>query len=94
MAAPRPSVVITGARQGNRITISGRTTGFGTGGTLRPWLRMTGQTSYSEGSATLLVSADGTFEWSRRSGKWVSIYVQTPDASVRSNTVTIAARLG
>ena len=55
---------------------------------------MAGQASYSEGSATLLVSADGTFEWSRRSGKWVSIYVMTPDGSVRSNTVTIAARLG
>jgi hypothetical protein len=35
---------------------------------------------------------DGTFQWSRRSGKRTSVYVETPDGSVRSNTVTIAAR--
>ena len=33
---------------------------------------------------------DGTFEWGRRTGKRVSIYVQTPDGSVRLNVVRIA----
>jgi YVTN family beta-propeller protein len=91
-AAPRPSVVITGSREGKRIEVSGKTTGFGMGGTLRPWLRFPGQSEYSEGAATILVSMDGTFEWGRKTGKRVSVYVQTPDGSVRSNVVTIPAR--
>jgi hypothetical protein len=91
-AVPRPSVVITGSRQGDRIEISGSTTDFGMGGTLRPWFRFPGQSAYSEGAATILVSMDGTFEWSRRTGKRVSVYVQTPDGSVRSNAVTMPAR--
>ena len=62
-AAPRPSVVITGSREGKRIEVSGQTTGFGMGGTLRPWTRFPGQSAYSEGAATILVSMDGTFEW-------------------------------
>jgi hypothetical protein len=87
-----PSVTITGAREGKRIVVSGTSSGFGMGGTLRPWMRMAGQTSFTEGSATILVSVDGTFEWGRRTGKKVSVYVATPDGSVRSNTVRIAAR--
>ncbi len=88
-AAPRPSVVITGSREGKRIEIAGQTVGFGMGGTLRPWLRFPDQSGFSEGAATILVSRDGTFEWGRRTGKKVSVYVQTPDASVRSNAVRI-----
>jgi hypothetical protein len=91
-AAPRPSVMITGARSGDRIEVSGTTTGFGMGGTLRPWLRFPGQSAYSEGTATILVSMDGTFEWGRRTGKRVSVYMQTPEGSLRSNAVTILAR--
>jgi len=91
-AAPRPSLVITGSREGKRIEVSGQTTGFGMGGTLRPWTRFLGQSTYSEGTATILVSMDGTFDWSRRTGKRLSVYVQTPDGSVRSNVVTIPAR--
>jgi len=91
-AAPRPSVVITGSREGKRIVIVGQTTGFGLGGTLRPWTRFPGQSTFTEGAATILVSTDGTFEWRRKTGRKVSVYVQTSDASVRSNTVTIAPR--
>jgi YVTN family beta-propeller protein len=90
--APRPSVLISGSREGKRIEISGQATGFGMGGTLRPWTRFAGQSTFSEGAATILVSMDGSFEWGRKTGKRVSVYVQTPDASVRSNRVTIQAR--
>jgi len=91
-AAPRPSVVITGSREGKRIAITGETTGFGMGGILRPWLRFPGQSAHRQGSATILVSADGTFEWGRNTRKRVSVYVQTPDRSVRSNAVIIPGR--
>lgn len=88
-AAAGPAIVITGSRAGDRIEISGTSTGFGMGGTLRPWLRFRGQSAFSEGAATILVGMDGTFDWGRRTGKRVSVYVQTPDGSVRSNVVTI-----
>jgi hypothetical protein len=84
--------MITESREGKRIEVSGKATGFGMGGTLRPWVRVAGQSTYTPGSATILVSADGTFEWGRKTGKWVSVYVQTPDGLVRSNVVRIAAR--
>jgi len=87
-----PSIVITGTREGKRIEVSGSTTGFGMGAILNPWVKLAGQSAYLRGAAQVLVSMDGTFEWSRRSGKKASIYMQTPDGAVRSNTVVIAAR--
>ena len=92
VATPKPTITITGSRDGKRIDVKGTTTGFGLGGTLRPWLRLPGQSEFAEGFATILVSTDGTFEWSRRTVKRVSVYVATPDGSVRSNTVTVSAR--
>ena len=84
------TITIIGSRDGKRIEVSGTTTGFGMGGTLRPWFRFPGESGYSEGSATILVSMDGTFEWGRKTGKPVSVYVQTPDRTVQSNVVRIA----
>ena len=65
------------------------TRSLGTGAILKLRLRLVGQSSYAKGSASILLSMDGTFEWSRRTGKKVSVYVATRDSSVRSNTVTI-----
>ena len=79
---------MNGSREGQRIQVTGSTTGFGMGGELKPWVKLAGQESYSQGVATILVGVDGTFEWGRRAGKQASVYVQTPDVSVRSNTVT------
>ena len=91
-ASAKPSIVIAGTREGQRIIVTGTATGMAMGGMLNPWLRVAGQTSFTQGSATILVSMDGTFEWSRRSGKRTSVYVATPDGSMRSNVVTIQAR--
>lgn len=85
-------MVITGSRDGGRIQVSGTTTGFGMGGELVPWVRLAGQGAYSAGSTTILVSMDGTFEWSRRSAKRASVYVATPSGDVRSNTVVVRGR--
>ena len=90
-AADKPSIVITGSREGQRIVVTGTAQGMGMGGMLSPWLRRAGQTSFAQGSATILVSMDGTFDWSRRSRSTVSVYVATPDGSMRSNTVRISA---
>ena len=88
-ASAGPSIVITGSRDGKRIEVNGSTTGFGMGAILNPWVRLAGQSAYAQGSAQVLVSMDGTFSWIRTTGKKASVYMQTPDESVRSNTVTI-----
>jgi hypothetical protein len=87
----KPTIVITGSRDGQRIEVDGSTTGFGMGAILKPWVKLSGQTTYSQGTAEALVSMDGTFEWGRKTGKNVHVFMQTPDGSVRSNTVTISA---
>jgi hypothetical protein len=87
------TVVITGSRAEVRgrsgIVLSGATTGFGTGGLLRPWVRLPGQTTFTQGRARILVDADGAFTWQRRVGKKVTVYVETPDGMLRSNRITI-----
>ena len=87
-----PSIVITGSREGKRIEVRGTATGFGMGGILVPWVRLAGEADYSAGSSTILVSADGTFEWSRRSDKRAHVYVATPAGEVKSNTVVVRRR--
>jgi hypothetical protein len=91
-APAKPTIVITGSRDGDRIAVSGTTTGFGMGGELKPWIRPAGKAAFTQGVANILVGVDGTFEWGRRAGKQVSVYVQTPDGSVRSNTLTLPVR--
>jgi hypothetical protein len=88
-AEPKPSITITGSRDGQRIEVVGSTAGFGMGGELKPWVRLAGQGSFTQGVSTILVSMDGTFEWGRKTGKNAHVFMQTPDGSVRSNTVTI-----
>jgi len=58
--------------------------------TVRPWLRFPGEATYSEGAAVIPVSANGSFAWSRKTGKKTYVYI-AHDAT-KSNTVTIPAR--
>jgi hypothetical protein len=88
-APPTPSITITGSRDGQRITVTGTSMHL-TSQTVRPWLRFPGETTYSEGAAVIPVSANGTFTWSRKTGKKTYVYVA--HATTRSNTVTIPAR--
>ena len=87
------TIVITGSRGEVRgrsgIVVTGATTGFGLGGLVRPWVRLPGQTTFTQGRASILVDESGEFTWQRRVGKRVTVYVETPDGSVRSNRITI-----
>lgn len=95
-AAFTASIMISGSRGEVRgkpgIIVEGRTTGFGQGAILRPWVRFPGQTSYSEGVASILVAEDGEFTWQRRTGKKTYVSVRSADESVASNRIVIAAR--
>jgi hypothetical protein len=87
------SIVISGTRGEVRgragIEVTGATTGIGMGAIVRPWVRLPGQTTFTQGRASILVDESGEFTWQRRVGKRVTVYVETPDGSVRSNRITI-----
>jgi hypothetical protein len=55
-------------------------------------LRFPGQTTYTQGSASILVDQDGAFTWQRKTGKKIYVYVVTQEGTARSNRVIIPAR--
>ena len=88
-AVPKPSITITGTRDGERIMVTGSTTGFGMGAILRPWIRFPGQTTYTQGTASILVDAQGGFTWERRTGKTIYISIRSQDGTVESNRLIL-----
>ncbi len=90
------SILIAGSRGEVRgkagVRVLGKSTGLGVGAVVRPWVKLAGETAYAEGVASSLVDAAGKFEWQRRTGKKVYVYMSTPDRSSRSNRVIIPAR--
>ena len=89
------SITITGDRttvSGKPgIIVNGATTGFKKGDTFVPYIRFPGETTFTAGSARPEIDTNGSFSWSRKTGKRVSVYFATEDGSVTSNRVTIAA---
>jgi hypothetical protein len=93
---PSPSVVkaiqITGSRDASDtrvVRVSGTTTDL-VGEQVTPWVRFPGQGSFTAGTGVRTVAADGTFAWSRATGKKVHVYFT--HVSIKSNTVVIPAR--
>lgn len=72
----------------DRIRTSGNSAGIPSGTSLTPWIRYAGQPSFTQGTATITVKADGTFRWTRqiRKDKAVTAYVAFTD--IESNRVT------
>lgn len=91
-AADRASIVISGTRDpepgASVVTILGRSNLL-PGTSLRPWLRLGSQPDFRQGSATLVTTDTGAFEWSRRTARSITLYVRTLDGSVTSNRITI-----
>jgi len=91
-----PTISITGVRlkgDNDRIVrVTGKTTGFSEGSIVKPWFRFPGQTSFTEGTARVVVQADGTFTWQRKTGKRIAVNFRDNDGKFRSNTVIIASR--
>ena len=88
-----PSITITGTRGEVRgkpgVVVTGTTTGFGMGAILRPWIRFPGQTSSTQGTASILVDVQGGFTWQRRTGKTIYITIRSQDATVKSNRLIL-----
>jgi hypothetical protein len=87
------SITISGTRTEVRgkpgVIVTGTTTGFGMGAILRPWIRFPGQTSYTQGSARILVDVQGGITWERRTGKTIYISIMSEDATVKSNRLIL-----
>ncbi len=86
-AAPKPSILISGSRAGSTIRVDGTTIDLT--GTVTPWVKLPGQTSFTEGSARPTIT-DNAFTWSRKANKKAYVYIT--HGAVKSNTITIAAR--
>ena len=71
------------------IAVTGTTTGFDTGAILRPWTRYPGQTSYTQGTASILVDFQGGFTWERRAGKTIYMSIRSEDNTVESNRLIL-----
>ena len=89
------SLMITGTRGDVRarpgVIVTGTSTGLDMGAILRPWVKLAGQTTYRQGTATILVDATGGFTWQRMTGKKVYVYVATEGRSQRSTRIIIPA---
>jgi hypothetical protein len=71
----------------DRIRTTGTSGGIDAGTRLTPFIRYSGQQSFSQGKATITVQSDGTFRWTRqiKKGKGLTCYVAWTD--VESNKV-------
>ena len=86
------SIVITGSRDASDtrvVRVTGTTTVL-VGEQVSPWVRFPGQSTFTAGTGVRTVAADGTFAWSRVTGKKVHVYFT--HGSIKSNTVVIASR--
>ncbi len=90
------SILIAGSRTDMRgrsgVRVAGVTSGLGMGAVVRPWVRLPGQTSFTQGSAQVLVNMEGEFTWQRRVGKKVTVFFSSEDGLVKSKRVTIQRR--
>lgn len=87
---PDRSIVITGARAGRLVVVTGSMTGPAS--ELRPWIRLRGAADFTRGKARIQVDPDGSFTWSRPSKRSLRVYVATEDGSITSNVVRVGAR--
>ena len=87
------TITITGTRSdvGGKpgVSVMGATTVFGMGAILRPWIRFPGQTTYTQGTASILIDSGGHFTWQRRTGKKIYVSIRSADGTVRSNRLII-----
>ena len=71
----------------DRIRTTGSSSGFEPGTRLTPWIRYTGQKSFTKGIASVTVQTDGTFRWTRQIKKSKGIAVYVSYADTKSNRV-------
>ena len=87
-AAPAPSILITGTREGRRVTVTGSTTGFGMGGMVTAQVR-TERAAPFVARSTVLVDVDGDFNWSRQVALRKTLWVYFTGGGAQSNILRL-----
>ena len=87
--SPVPTIAIEGKRTHRVVSVTGRTTGFGMGALVTPWLKRGAGQPFEQGK-DVLVDERGGFTWSRRVGAPVVLVYFTSD-DVRSNELKLRA---
>lgn len=72
----------------DRIRTTGSSTGIPEGARLTPYIRYGGQQTFSQGKATIIVQADGSFTWTRQIRKDKAVTGYVAYAPAESNKVT------
>ena len=72
------------------VVVDGSTTGFAEGSLVSVFIRFPGEVEYKKGPAVITIGADGTFTWSRKTGKRVNLYMQSEDGT-QSSRIIISA---
>ena len=93
-AGPAPSILITGGRNQvnpKLVWVTGSASAL-IGETVLPQFRFPGQVGYRTGVRAVLVDAEGSFTWQRRTGKQIT--VRFAHDNVRSNAVRIPKQVG
>ena len=62
------------------------------GDVVRPWVKLAGQSAYSQGVASISVDDSGTFIWQRRTGKKVYVYFVSADGVKSDRIILQSAR--
>jgi hypothetical protein len=79
------SITIVGSRAAVSgkpgVVVTGTTTGLAEGSVVSVFVRFPGEVSFNKGAAIITIGADGTFTWSRKTGKRISIYMQSEDGT-------------
>lgn len=79
------SITIVGSRAAVSgkpgVVVTGTTTGLAEGSLVSVFVRFPGEVSFNKGAAIITIGADGTFTWSRKTGKRISIYMQSEDGT-------------
>ena len=70
------------------IICNGTAKGFSSGQYLIPYFRFPGETTYTQGSSRPVI-VDGTFEWTRKTGKKFYVYFTSLDGTVQSNRAIV-----
>lgn len=72
----------------DRVTATGSVSGLPPGSRLVPYVRVVAAGDFSKGVASIPVSADGTFPWSRSAGRGKAVTLYVEAGGQRSETVS------
>ena len=84
----KPTIAIEGKRTHRVVSVTGRTTGFGMGALVTPWLKRGAGQPFEQGK-DVLVDEQGNFRWSRRAGA-PTVWVYFTAAGTRSNELRMS----